>query len=189
MITIINTKHLLESTTQAIVNFVDCSGNAVNFDGSKLFEMYPEMLNKYTKLCNENKFKPGMVWPYKATDKFILNFAVLETINNWDTFDLEKFETGLEKLLQVIEKKNISSVSITNIPQVINVDFKKIYDEIFYDKDLDVEIYIYNMLCDTAPEQIEMIETSDQIPDKSLECKAENKAVHMTYPKNTVFNI
>ena len=69
MITIINTKHLLESTTQAIVNFVDCSGNAVNFDGSKLFEMYPEMLNKYTKLCNENKFKPGMVWPYKATDK------------------------------------------------------------------------------------------------------------------------
>ena len=58
-------------------------------------------------------------------------------------------------------KKNISSVSITNIPQVINVDFKKIYDEIFYDKDLDVEIYIYNMLCDTAPEQIEIIEASD----------------------------
>ena len=45
------------------------------------------------------------------------------------------------------------------------------------------------MLCDTAPEQIEIIEASDQSPDKSLERKTENKAVHMTYPKNTVFNI
>ena len=189
MITIINTKHLLESNTQAIVNFVDCSGNAINFDGSKLFEMYPEMLTKFTKLCDENKFKPGMIWAYKAVDKFILNFAVLENNNNWDTFSLENFETGLEKLLQVVEKKNISSVSITNIPQVIDIDFKKIYDKIFYDKDLDVEIYIYNLLCDTAPEQIKTIETSDKKLDKSLERKVENKPIHMTYPKNTVFHI
>lgn len=195
MITIVNTKHLLESTTRAIVNFVDCSGQAVNFDGSKLFEMHPEMLNKFTKLCDENKFEPGMVWPYKATDRFILNFAVLENSNNWNSFNLETFKTGLEKLLQVAEKKNIPSIAISNIPQVADTDFKKIYDEAFYDKDLDVEVYIYNLLCDTAPEQIEVIEKPifekhNQSPDKNSEHKTEsNKVSHMTYPKNTIFNI
>ena len=43
MITIIESKTFLESTTQAIVNFVDCSGNAINFDGEKIFEQNQDM--------------------------------------------------------------------------------------------------------------------------------------------------
>ena len=79
MITIIESKTFLESTTQAVVNFVDCSGNAINFDGEKIFEQNKDMLEKYLKFCEEDKLKPGMVWYYKGKDKEILNFAISES--------------------------------------------------------------------------------------------------------------
>ena len=44
MITVIESKTFLESRTQAIVNFVDCSGNTINFDGEKIFEQNQDML-------------------------------------------------------------------------------------------------------------------------------------------------
>ena len=182
MITIIESKPFLESTTQAVVNFVDCSGNAINFDGEKIFEQNQDMLEKYLKFCEEDKIKPGMVWYYKGKDKEILNFAISES-NDLSEVTLNEFKNGLLKLKQIIENKNIKSVAITNIVQLDDViDLMLYYDEIFYDCDFDVEVYNYKMICDVSPKELVQ---ENQNPKQ----KKNSLVTHITYPENTVFHI
>ena len=182
MITIIESKNFLESTTQAVVNFVDCSGNAINFDGEKIFEQNKDMLEKYLNFCKEDKLKPGMVWYYKGKDKEILNFAISKS-NDLSEITLNEFKNGLLKLKQIIENKNIKSIAITNIVQLDNViDFNAIYDEIFYDCEFNVEVYNYKMICDVSPKELAQ--------DNQKHKKKKNSLVtHITYPENTVFHI
>lgn len=182
MITIIKSKNFLESTTQAIVNFVDCSGNAINFDGEKIFEQNTDMLEKYLKFCEEDKIKPGMVWYYKGKDKEILNFTISKS-QDLSEVTLNEFKNGLLKLKQIIENKNIKSIAITNIVQLDNViDFSVIYDEIFYDCEFNVEVYNYKMICDVS--------TKELVQDNQKLKKKKNSLVtHITYPENTVFHI
>ncbi len=186
MITIIESKTFLESTTQAVVNFVDCSGNAINFDGEKIFEQNKDMLEKYLKFCKEDKLKPGMVWYYKGKDKEILNFAISES-KDLSEVTLKDFKNGLLKLKQIIENKNIKSVAITNILELADViDFSIVYDEIFYDCDFNVEVYNYKMICDVSPKEL----VQEKLPDKQKPSKENNSLVtHITYPENTVFHI
>ena len=186
MITIIESKTFLESNTQAIVNFVDCSGNAINFDGEKIFEQNQEMFEKYLKFCEEGKIRPGMVWYYKGKDKEILNFAISES-KDLHGVTLEEFKNGLLKLKQVIESKNIKSIAITNIIQLDNViDFSVLYDEIFYDCEFNVEIYNYKMICDVSPK--ELVQNKTQAKENVK--KNDNSLVtHITYPENTIFHI
>ena len=186
MITIIESKTFLESTTQAIVNFVDCSGNAINFDGEKIFEENQDMFEKYLGFCKEGKFKRGMVWYYKGKDKEILNFAVSES-KDLSGVTLKDFKNGLLKLKQIIENKNIKSIAITNIVQLDAViDFGVIYDEIFYDCNFDVEVYNYKMICDISPKELVQNKTQDK---EKVNKKDNSLATHMTYPENTVFHI
>lgn len=182
MITIIESKTFPESTTQAVVNFVDCSGNAINFYGENIFKQNKDMLEKYLKFCEEGKLKPGMVWYYKGKDKEILNFAISES-NDLSEVTLNEFKNGLLKLKQIIENKNIKSIAITNIVQLDNViDFSAIYDEIFYDCEFNVEIYNYKMIWDVS--------TKELVQDNQKLKKKKNSLVtHITYPENTVFHI
>ena len=182
MITIIESKTFPESTTQAVVNFVDCSGNAINFYGKNIFKQNKDMLEKYLKFCEEGKLKPGMVWYYKGKDKEILNFAISES-NDLSEVTLNEFKNGLLKLKQIIENKNIKSIAITNIVQLDNViDFSAIYDEIFYDCEFNVEIYNYKMIWDVS--------TKELVQDNQKLKKKKNSLVtHITYPENTVFHI
>lgn len=184
MITVIESKTFLESTTQAIVNFVDCSGNAINFDGEKIFEQNSEMFEKYLKFCKEGKLRPGMVWYYKSEDKEILNFAISE-YKDLSEVTLEEFKNGLLKLKQVIENKNIKSVAITNIIELNDViDFSVLYDEIFYDCEFNVEVYNYKMICDVSPKELVKDKTQNKVK------KIDNSLVtHITYPENTIFHI
>ena len=182
MITIIESKTFLESTTQAVVNFVDCSGNAINFYGEKIFKQNQDMLEKYLKFCKEDKIKPGMVWYYKGKDKEILNFAISKS-QDLSEVTLNEFKNGLLKLKQIIENKNIKSIAITNIVQLDNViDFSGIYDEIFYDCEFNVEVYNYKMIWDISPKELVQ---NNQKPKK----QKNSLVTHTTYPENTVFHI
>lgn len=183
MITIIESKTFPESTTQAVVNFVDCSGNAINFYGENIFKQNKDMLEKYLKFCEEGKLKPGMVWYYKGKDKEILNFAISES-NDLSEVTLNEFKNGLLKLKQIIENKNIKSIAITNIVQLDNViDFSAIYDEIFYDCEFNVEIYNYKMIWDVSTK--ELVQDNQKLKKK----KKNSLVTHITYPENTVFHI
>ena len=182
MITIIESKTFLESTTQAVVNFVDCSGNAINFYGKKIFEQNQDMFEKYLKFCKEDKLKPGMVWYYKGKDKEILNFAISES-NDLSEVTLNEFKNGLLKLKQIIENKNIKSIAITNIVQLDNmIDFSAIYDEIFYDCEFNVEVYNYKMIWDVSPK--ELVQDNQKTKKKKT-----SLVTHITYPENTIFHI
>lgn len=182
MITIIESKTFLESTTQAVVNFVNCSGNAINFDGEKIFEQNKDMLEKYLNFCEEDKLKPGMVWYYKGKDKEILNFAISKS-QDLSEVTLNEFKNGLLKLKQIIENKNINSIAITNIVQLDNViDFSAIYDDIFYDCEFNVEVYNYKMICDVYPKELVQ-------DNQKLNKKKNSLVTHITYPENTVFHI
>ena len=182
MITIIESKSFLESTTQAVVNFVDCSGNAINFDGEKIFGQNQDMFEKYLGFCKEGKLKPGMVWYYKGKDKEILNFAVSKS-KDLNGVTIKDFKNGLLKLKQIIENKNIKSIAITNIVQLGDViDFGVIYDEIFYDCNFDVEVYNYKMICDVSPK--ELVQENEKVNKKN-----NSLVTHITYPENTVFHI
>lgn len=183
MITIIESKTFPESTTQAVVNFVDCSGNAINFYGENIFKQNQDMLEKYLKFCEEGKLKPGMVWYYKGKDKEILNFAISES-NDLSEVTLNEFKNGLLKLKQIIENKNIKSIAITNIVELDNViDFSAIYDEIFYDCEFNVEIYNYKMIWDVSTK--ELVQDNQKLKKK----KKNSLVTHITYPENTVFHI
>lgn len=183
MITIIESKTFLESTTQAVVNFVDCSGNAINFYGKNIFKQNQDMFEKYLKFCEEGKLKPGMVWYYKGKDKEILNFAISES-NDLSEVTLNEFKNGLLKLKQIIENKNIKSIAITNIVQLDNViDFSAIYDEIFYDCEFNVEIYNYKMIWDVSTK--ELVQDNQKLKKK----KKNSLVTHITYPENTIFHI
>ena len=182
MITIIESKTFPESTTQAVVNFVDCSGNAINFYGENIFKQNQDMLEKYLKFCEEGKLKPGMVWYYKGKDKEILNFAISES-NDLSEVTLNEFKNGLLKLKQIIENKNIKSIAITNIVQLDNViDFSAIYDEIFYDCEFNVEVYNYKMIWDVSPKELVQ-------DNQKLKKKKNSLVTHITYPENTIFHI
>ena len=182
MITIIKSKTFPESTTQAVVNFVDCSGNAINFDGEKIFEQNQDMLEKYLNFFKADMLRPGMVWYYKGKDKEILNFAISKS-NDLSEVTLNEFKNGLLKLKQVIENKNIKSIAITNIVQLDNViDFSAIYDEIFYDCEFNVEVYNYKMICDVSPKELVQ-------DNQKLKKKKNSLVTHITYPENTVFHI
>ena len=182
MITIIESKTFPESTTQAVVNFVDCSGNAINFYGENIFKQNQDMLEKYLKFCEEGKLKPGMVWYYKGKDKEILNFAISES-NDLSEVTLNEFKNGLLKLKQIIENKNIKSIAITNIVQLDNViDFSAIYDEIFYDCEFNVEVYNYKMIWDVSPKKLVQ-------DNQKLKKKKNSLVTHITYPENTIFHI
>ena len=182
MITIIESKSFLESTTQAVVNFVDCSGNAINFDGEKIFGQNQDMFEKYLGFCKEGKLKPGMVWYYKGKDKEILNFAVSKS-KDLNGVTIKDFKNGLLKLKQIIENKNIKSIAITNIVQLADmIDFGVIYDEIFYDCNFDVEVYNYKMICDVSPK--ELVQENEKVNKKN-----NSLVTHITYPENTVFHI
>lgn len=186
MITIIESKTFLESNTQAIVNFVNCSGNAINFDGEKIFEQNQDMFEKYLGFCKEGKIRPGMVWYYKGKDKEILNFAISE-YKDLNEVTLKDFKNGLLKLKQIIENKNIKSIAITNIVQLNDViDFNVLYDEIFYDCGFNVEVYNYKMICDVSPKEL----VQNKAQENPVANKQKNSLItHITYPENTVFHI
>ena len=192
MITIIESKNFLESDAQAIVNFVSCSGEAINFDGEKIFEQNPEMFKKYLGFCGDGKLKPGMIWYYKGKDKEILNFAVSKGSDSRE-IQLEDFKNGLIKLKQIIENKNINSIAITNIVQLNDIiDFNALYDDMFYDCPFNVEVYNYKMIHEVSPQELVQDEylSQDKTPSKQNDNKSKNSVVtHITYPENTIFHI
>ena len=55
---------------------------------------YPEMLVKYKRLCNDKLIRPGILWLWKAQDKWILNFP---TKDHWRySSQYEWIELGLK---------------------------------------------------------------------------------------------
>ncbi len=70
---------------------------------------YPEMYEKYQKLCKDNLLKIGTLWIYKANNKRILNFP---TKTDWKLpSKIEYLEKGLQKFVDTYKEKEITSIA------------------------------------------------------------------------------
>lgn len=153
---IYTTENIFNSPAQTLVNTVNTYGVMGKGIAKDFKEYYPEMFNKYRKICKEKKLDIGMlllskeepvVYRGKATGEFrqkwVLNFP---TKRHWrGKSQLEFIENGLQKFVKTFEEKNIKSVSF---PQLGigngGLDWKQVQPLMEqYLKDLPIPVYIH----------------------------------------------
>jgi len=108
MITVL-TGNIFTTACNTIVNTVNCVGVMGAGIAYEYRLRYPEMYEKYQKLCKENLLQIGSLWIYKAENKSILNFP---TKNDWkQPSKIEYLEKGLQKFVDTYKKKEITSIA------------------------------------------------------------------------------
>jgi hypothetical protein len=70
---------------------------------------YPKMFEQYRKLCDEGRLEIGLLWLYKGSDHWILNFP---TKRKWkDVSRPEYLHAGLRKFEATYRQKKIESIA------------------------------------------------------------------------------
>lgn len=137
--------NIFTSDCQTIVNTVNCVGAMGAGIALEYRLRYPEMYNKYIKLCDENRIDIGLLWIYKSPDRWILNFP---TKKHWKYPSKQSYlHAGLKKFLATYKDRGITSIAFPllgadkgGIPQEESLVIMESYlDEI----DIHVEIYKY----------------------------------------------
>ena len=101
------------SPAQTLVNTVNVVGAMGKGIALEFKRGYPEMYRRYRELCEAKEFKVGMLWLYKARDRYILNFP---TKNHWrHPSKSEYIEAGLKKFIGCYEQMGIMSISFPQL--------------------------------------------------------------------------
>lgn len=108
MITVL-TGNIFTTTCNTIVNTVNCVGVMGAGIAYECRLRYPEMYEKYKKICKENLLQIGTLWIYNTTNKSILNFP---TKTDWKRpSKIEYLEKGLQKFVDTYKEKEITSIA------------------------------------------------------------------------------
>jgi O-acetyl-ADP-ribose deacetylase (regulator of RNase III) len=107
---------------------------------------YPDMYDKYVQLCENKKIDIGLLWIYKSTNKWILNFP---TKKHWKYPSKNEYlHAGLSKFLNTYQEKGVQSIAFPllgadkgGIPQEESLQIMMSYLE---KVDLEIEIYRYD---------------------------------------------
>jgi O-acetyl-ADP-ribose deacetylase (regulator of RNase III) len=100
---------LFHSPAQVLVNTVNTVGVMGKGVALEFKRLFPEMYNEYHALCENNKFKVGMLWLYKSPNKWVLNFP---TKKHWrNPSRVEYIEDGLKKFVSTYEQMGIQSIA------------------------------------------------------------------------------
>ncbi len=140
------TGNIFTTSCQTIVNTVNCVGVMGAGLALECRLRYPGMYLKYQDLCKEHKIDIGLLWLYKSSDKWILNFP---TKKDWKyPSKTEYLKQGLEKFVSTYEEKGIESVAFPllgadkgGIPQEKSLQVMREHLE---DAHLEIEIYLYD---------------------------------------------
>jgi O-acetyl-ADP-ribose deacetylase (regulator of RNase III) len=108
------TGDIFANDAQAIVNTVNCVGVMGKGLALQYKNKFPQNFKEYAKACKEELVQPGKMFVHQTgqptNPKFIINFP---TKRHWrDKSKIEDIQNGLDDLIQVIEKLNISSISV-----------------------------------------------------------------------------
>ncbi len=103
------TGNIFTSSCQTIVNTVNCVGVMGAGLALECRLRYPEMYAHYVRLCAEGRLDTGMLWLFKAPDRWILNFPTKKHWR-WPTKE-EYLYDGLEKFLDTYQTRGISSIA------------------------------------------------------------------------------
>lgn len=101
--------NIFTSKCQTIVNTVNCVGVMGAGIALECRLRYPEMYNLYVTHCKTNVLNPGILWLYKAEDRWILNFP---TKTDWKLPSKKQYlQSGLEKFMNSYKEKGIESIA------------------------------------------------------------------------------
>ena len=104
------------------------------------------MHEKYIELCNKNQIDIGLLWIYKSSEKWILNFP---TKKHWKHPSKNEYlHSGLKKFVSTYKEKGIESIAFPllgadkgGIPQEESLFIIQHYLESL---DIEIEVYRYS---------------------------------------------
>jgi O-acetyl-ADP-ribose deacetylase (regulator of RNase III) len=101
--------NIFTSRCSTLVNTVNCVGVMGSGIAFEFKLRYPDMYNKYVSLCEQSKLDVGLLWLYKSTERWVLNFP---TKKDWKLPSTEKYlHLGLQKFVSTYEQKAIDSIA------------------------------------------------------------------------------
>ncbi|MBP1736139.1 MAG: Appr-p processing protein [Oscillospiraceae bacterium] len=139
------TGDLLLSSTQALVNTVNCEGYMGKGIAYQFKLKFPENNADYIKACKVGSLRIGTIHYYQEKDKIIINFP---TKNKWrEKSKMEYIESGLNSLILVIEELKIQSISIPPLGSgnggLVWSDVKALIEKILSPIASSIDILIY----------------------------------------------
>ncbi len=104
---------LLHSPAHTLVNPVNCVGVMGKGLAAQFKATYPEMFVKYRRECQAERFRPGMIWPYRSQDHLILCAATKDSFR--DASRIEWIKAILERIVQHYERLNMQSLALPKL--------------------------------------------------------------------------
>lgn len=105
--------NIFDANTQVIVNPVNLVGVMGAGLAKAMKARYPEMFQKYKKVCESGAFKEGQLQLCKQSDVWILNFP---TKRHWEeASDISLIEKGLRTFVDTYEQKGITSITFPKL--------------------------------------------------------------------------
>lgn len=106
----LTTGNILESSSEAIVNTVNCEGYMGKGIAYQFKLEYPLNFESYAQYCKQKLLRPGKLHIFKENGKTIINFP---TKDKWRAKSkYEYIEDGLRELKKTLIEQNIKSISI-----------------------------------------------------------------------------
>ena len=100
---------LFASPAQTLVNTVNTVGVMGKGIAKDFKAIYPEMFARYQELCERGQFKIGQLWPYRTSNKLVLNFPTKE---HWRSPSLPEYvEAGLATFADNYHMYGVTSIS------------------------------------------------------------------------------
>ncbi|MCK9223520.1 MAG: macro domain-containing protein [Candidatus Muirbacterium halophilum] len=165
---------LLKEDVEAIVNTVNCVGIMGKGIALQFKKRFPDNYKMYSFECKQKKIVPGKMFVYETRNvfnpKFIINFP---TKKHWKELSkLEYIENGLNDLVRIIKKFNITSIAIPPLGCGLGglkwELVKKIIEEKL-EKLVDVNIFVF--------EPIGSPEAKDMVKEKKIPNMTPGRAV------------
>ncbi len=104
---------IFDSPAQTLVNTVNCVGVMGKGLAKEFKKRDPEMFRAYKRLCDEKQIQPGVLWLWRGSDHWTLNFP---TKIHWrNPSQLEWIEAGLKKFVDRYESTGIREISFPRL--------------------------------------------------------------------------
>ena len=104
---------LFDSPAQTLVNTVNTVGVMGKGIAAVFKQLYPEMYQRYRRLCQQGKLDVGKLYIYRTPNKIVVNFP---TKKHWrQRSRVEYIKAGLEKFVTRYENYGIASVSFPQL--------------------------------------------------------------------------
>lgn len=139
--------NIFTSKCQTKVNTINCVGVMGAGIAYEFRLRFPDLYEKYLKLCEQKLIQIGKLWLYKVDEKnLVLNFP---TKYDWKyPSKIEYLEKGLQKFVETYKERKITSIAFPllgasngGIPENISAELMKTY---LSECDIPIEIWFFD---------------------------------------------